>query len=467
MSITHIVGIPADPTDNDPVAVRSFQIEGTALQDAIGFPVTPVYTNRPNFPQQRRYWQYFTSGMILCDFNTCAQVLYGPILDYYGSINQFESPLGFPSTDVTRVADGTSFVAFENGVLWLDHQGAVHNLDYIAPVFVKAYSGIDPTADGIAAFAQTKMNAMATQAIQQNPQLGDNVSSIAATVQFESTGNRGCAGASFDTVGQSLLRSHIFKVHFDFTLKGCAGAFGNASADLHITARVRVNPPRVSAFLESFNIDGVSSPGGFGDSDINTGLSNALYAQYGVDLIGATLPPGANILAAIVDETGNVNVYQEPMCMSSAMLRRAAQPEAEATLAQIRRLRDEHLLRSKQGKELVQLIEAVGPVLTEAIRKQEDAGQLRVGVAGLLLKNFDERADLGKLTSQIAEPATRALSLLSLLAKSGRMDAVDGILQRAVQFARKEIPAAETFHALCKALSRMLEEEEERIRKAK
>jgi hypothetical protein len=95
--------------------------------------------------------------MILCDATTCAQVLFGPILDYYASINQFESALGFPSTDVSQMPDGTSFVAFENGVIWLDEQGTVHNLDPLAPIFVKAFSGIDPTPNGIAAFAQNKI----------------------------------------------------------------------------------------------------------------------------------------------------------------------------------------------------------------------------------------------------------------------------------------------------------------------
>ncbi len=96
MSIPRIVGIPADPGEENPVAVRGVQIEGSSLQAAIGFPETPVYTNRPDFPSERRYWQYYGDGMILCDANTCAQVLFGPILDYYATINQFESALGFP-----------------------------------------------------------------------------------------------------------------------------------------------------------------------------------------------------------------------------------------------------------------------------------------------------------------------------------------------------------------------------------
>lgn len=125
--------------------------------------------------------------------------------------------------------------------------------------------------------------------MQTNPQLGKNISSISATVQFESTGDRGCAGASFDTLGHSLLRSHIFKVHFDFTLSGCAGVFGGASADLHMTIRLSVSPAKVSAFLESFNIDAVGSPGGFADNDISTTLSNVLYSQYGVDQINQAL----------------------------------------------------------------------------------------------------------------------------------------------------------------------------------
>ena len=467
MSIPVIVGIVADPGEENPVSTRYVQIEGSPLQTAVGFPVTAVYTNQPDFPSERRYWQYYTNGMILCDANTCAQVLFGPILDYYASMNQFESPLGFPSTDVSQMPDGTTFVAFENGVLWLDEEGTIHDLDPVEPILVKAFSGIDPSPDGIAAYVQTEIDTLATQAIQQNPQLSGNVSSITASVQFETTGSRGCTGASFDTLGHSLLRSHIFKVHFDFKLTGCAGDFGDASADLHITARVSVSPAKVSAFLESFTIDGVSSPGGFGDSDINTGLSNALYSEYGVDLIDQALPAGVNILSAIVDEAGNVNVYQEPMCMGSSMLRRAAQPEAAATLAQIRQLRDRHLLAAKDGKQMVQLFEAAGPILTGAIRREHDSSELRGRITHFLLHNFKEHADLEKISQAIAEPGRRALSLLNRLASGKRKDAVEGVLHKLVRFIREEIPADGSIHAVSKSLSRMFEEEYERLGKSK
>jgi hypothetical protein len=467
MSIPEIVGIPADPGEENPVTVRSVQIEGSPLQTAVGFPVTPVYTNRPDFPSERRYWQYFTNGMILCDANTCAQVLFGPILDYYATLNQFESPLGFPSTDVSTMPDGTTFVAFENGVLWLDEAGTIHNLDPVDPILVKAFSGIDPTPQGIAAFAQVKMNALAAAAIQQNPQLSGNVSSINASAQFDSVGGRGCAGASFDTLGHSLLRAHIFKVHFDFNLTGCAGSFGGASADLHITCRVSVSPAKVSAFLESFTIDAVSSPGGFGDSDINSGLSNALYAEYGVDLIDQHLPAGVNVLSAIVDDGGNVNVYQEPMCMSSAMLRRAAQPEAAATLAQIRQLRDKHLLRAKDGKQLVQLLEAVGPVLAETIRREKDSSELRERLSQFLLHNFQHHAELDKISHTIAEPGRQALALVNRLGSSKRKDAVETLLHRSMRFIREEISAGASVHDVARSLSRMLEEENGRIGSAK
>ena len=280
-------------------------------------------------------------------------------------------------------------------MLWLDNQGTVHELEAATPILVKAASGIDPTPQGIAAFAQVKMNAMAQQTIQNDPHFKDNVSSVAVTAQFAQTGSGGCTGASIQIAGTSLQRSHILQVHFDFTLKGCAGVFGNASADLHITTRLRVIPPSVSAFLESFEIDAVSSPFGAGDSDIETGLSNKLYEQQGVDLIGETLPAGVNILAAVVDAEGNVDVYQEPMCMSSAMVRRAAGLEAEATLAQIRRLRDEHINRGAHGKEFIQLVESFGPVLTEAIRREDDAKELREKVSRFPLIAFPQKRGPG------------------------------------------------------------------------
>jgi hypothetical protein len=467
MSIPVITGIIADPGEENPVSVRYVQIEGSPLQTAVGFPITAVYTNQPDFPSEKRYWQYYTNGMILCDANTCAQVMFGPILDYYATLNQFESALGFPSTDISQMPDGTSFVAFENGVLWLDEGGTIHNLDPVDPLLVKAFSGIDPTPDGIAAVAQAKIDTLATQAIQQNSQLRGNVSSITSSVQFESTGSRGCTGASDDTLGHSLLRSHIFKVHFDINLSGCAGDFGSASADVHITVRVSVNPAKVSAFLETFTIDGVSSPGGFGDSDINSGISNALYSEYGVDLIDQNLPSGVNILSAIVDSGGNVNVYQEPMCMGSSMLRRAAQPEAAVTLGQIRQLRDKHLLAAKEGKQMVQLFEAAGPVLTEAIRRENDSTELRARIAHFLLHNFKERADLEKIAQAISEPGRRAVSLLSRVANSKRKDAIENISKKLVRFIREEIAADASIHIVSKSLSRILEEESERLEKSK
>lgn len=89
MSVPHITGVIADPGENDPVEIRGFQIEGTAIGNTIGYPNTPVYTNRPDFPQQRKFSQYYSNGLIVSGYNTCAQVLYGPILDYYGTVGQF------------------------------------------------------------------------------------------------------------------------------------------------------------------------------------------------------------------------------------------------------------------------------------------------------------------------------------------------------------------------------------------
>ena len=465
MSIPIITGLVADPGEENPVSDRYVQIEGSSLQTDVGFPITAVYTNRPDFPSERRYWQYYTNGMILCDANTCAQVLFGPILDYYATLNQFNSALGFPSTDVSRMPDGTTFVAFENGVLWLDQQGTIHNLDPIDPLLVKGFSGIDPTPQGIAAFAQAKMDTLAQQALQTNPQLSGNVSSITSSVQFESTGARGCQGSSQDTLGHSLLRAHIFKVHFDFQLTGCAGDFGNASADMHITARVSVSPGKVSTFLDSFNIDGVSSPGGLGDDLIRENLANAFYAEQGVDLVDQKLPAGVNVLTAIVDEAGNVNVYQEPMCMGNSMMLRVAQPGAEKTLTQIRQLRDQHLLASKDGEQMVQLFEAAGPILTEAIRHQKDSAALRAKIAKFLEHNFNEKTDLAKAAESVSAPGKHALTLLQRMAKGKNKDAVPAVMDRVVRFIREDLQPTSSFHDASQSLSRILAEESERHKK--
>ena len=465
MSIPEIPGIPTDPGENDPVEVRRFQIEGTTLESEIGFPVSPNFTNRIDFPSERRFWQYFSSGMIVSSFNTCAQVLFGPILDYYATANQFAGPLKCPSTDVTQLSDGTSFAAFEQGVLWLDGQGTVNELVPVDPLIVKAFSNIDPTPAGIAAFAQTKIASMAAQEIQNDPQLKDNVDNVVATVVFENTGSGGCAGASLQNAGRSLLLSHIFKVHLDFKLKGCGGVFGNASADLHITIRLAVTPPNVAGFLESFNIDAVSSPFGAADSAIESGLSNALYAQQGVDLVGVTLPAGVVVLAAIVDTAGNVNIYIEPLCMSSSILRRVAQPEAETTLAVIRRLRDNHLLRKAHGKQFTQLVDSFGPVLTEAIRAEEDAAELRGRISQFLLSHFHEGADLKKLAAEITEPSKRAVSLLNAVARNRREGDIERLRAKAVQFIREEVSERASFDAVMASLSRILKEEMESIRR--
>jgi hypothetical protein len=393
--------------------------------------------------------------MILCDRNTCAHVLYGPILDYYGTINQFGSALGFPSTDVTQIPDGTSFVAFENGVIWLDGQGTIHNLDPIASNIVKGATGIDPTPNGIADYVQQQINTLAQQQVQTNK----NISSISTTVQFESIGDRGCAGASIDTLGHSLLRSHIFKVHFDMKLRGCAGVFGDATADLHVTIRLSVSPTKISAFLVSFNIDAVSSPGGFADNDISTALSNALYSQQGVDQINQAVPAGVTVLTAIVDGTGNVNIYMEPMCLGSSMLLRVAEPQAEPTLEQIRRLRDEYLLATPQGVQMVQLFEAAGPIVTEAIRHEEHASELRGRISEFLLHNFTKAADLASISKALEEPGRRAVALVDRLANNRGQDAIPAVLNNVIRFVREEVSPRADIKDVSKSLTRMLDGE--------
>jgi hypothetical protein len=155
------------------------------------------------------------------------------------------------------------------------------------------------------------------------------------------------------------------------------------------------------------------------------------------------------------------------MCMGSSMLRRAAQPEAAATLAQIRQLRDRHLLAARNGKQMVQLFEAAGPILTGAIRREHDSNELRARIAHFLLHNFKEHTDLEKISQAIAEPGRRALSLLNRLASGKRKDAVEGALNKLVRFIREEITADGSIHAVSKSLSRILEEEYERLGKSK
>jgi hypothetical protein len=124
--------------------------------------------------------------MIASSENTCAQVLYGPIYDHYDGVGQFDGHLGFPTTDITALPDGTSYAAFDNGVLWLDDTSTVQEVQPLPPGLVASFSGgLNPTASGIAQFAQGKISGLIATALAQQGAQGEVTAD--ATVTFDSS----------------------------------------------------------------------------------------------------------------------------------------------------------------------------------------------------------------------------------------------------------------------------------------
>lgn len=289
--LTQIIGQVDDPNNNDPVEVRALQVLDAGLEPQIGLPASPVYYDLDG-EQPAHYWQYFDTGVIVWSENTCAQVLYGPIMDYWGTTGQFQGPLGSPATDITPAPqnDGEFYAVFEHGVLWQYVNGDVTQSNPVQSSDVEAFTGFDPTISGITQLAQQTLSSLAQSALATNQQLMQYVSSINSTVTFDSIGLGGCSGASFSSAGTSLLPSHIFKVHFDFGLNGCAGAFGDATADIHVTVRLTLSATDVQAFLVSYTIDAVGSPFEAANQQIKNGLTNALNDQFGSALVDASIP---------------------------------------------------------------------------------------------------------------------------------------------------------------------------------
>lgn len=422
----HIGGQGAEDNDNDPVEVRHYQILGSGLDDALGrFPTSNIRYRQ--VAGGYIFWQYFPNGIIISTPNSCACVLYGPIFDYWDQTGEFDGYLGAPTTDVLRIPspptppgspppppNGT-YAVFEHGVLYLgpDINATVGELSPLPQGLVASAAGITPTGDGIATAAGSIVQGFADNALATNQHLSDNVSSISSRVSFNAIGPGGCSGAGFDAVGRSLLRSHIFNVHFDFDLKGCAGTFGDASADLRIEVRLFVNPPTVSARLVNYWIDGVSSPFSAGDHDIRDGLSQALNGQYGRDLLNRSMPKGLTVIGAIVETNGDVNLYIAPLCSASSVMMSTQQAASMESLAQIRRMRDVHLSGHDWGRDLARNQDFLGPILTAALRDQRDGPELQRKLARLLTESFPPDAELGERADLLQAPAERLSTLLS------------------------------------------------------
>jgi hypothetical protein len=451
--VTHIGGTATEDNDNDPVEVRQYQILGTTLDEAIGYPTTPIW-HGGGF-----YWRYFERGMIVSGPGACASVLYGPILDFYGTVGQFHGQLGSAASDVSLLPDGTSYAVFENGVVWVDGEGNAGELSPLAPALVKAFGGLDPSAEGIAKFAQEKIQSMAQSALESSQHLRENVNQITVSVNFVETGEGSCRGAGFSSAGHSLTRSHVFHAHFEFGLTGCAGTFGGASADLRVVVRLQVAPPTVSAFMESFDIEAVSSPFGAGDGDITQALSNQLVNQYGKDLIGKTLPSGFNVLAGLVDREGEANVYIEPLCTTSSILSRSERPEVDATLNRLREVRDAHLTHTPHGRDLVAIVDAFGGILLAALRRHPDGERLRRWLGDLLVEAAGRPHAPSALAERLAEPARQMSELLALASDRGGFETIEHLAERGVAFVGDAAGTEGDLDAVLGALGPVLEEQ--------
>lgn len=474
--MAHVGGTRADDNDNDPVEVRRYQILGGGLDDELGrFPTSHIL-QRWLPGSGYIFWQYFPNGIIVSTPDTCASVLYGPIFDYWDQTGEFDGYLGAPTTDVLRIPSPAtppgspppppngSYAAFQHGVLYLGPSisDTVAELTPLSQTLVASASGITPTGAGIAAAAQSIVQGFADNALATNKHLSDNVSSISAQVSFASTGAGGCSGAGFDAVGRSLLRSHIFHVHFDFSLKGCAGTFGDASADLRIEVRLFINPPSVTARLVRYWIDSVSSPFSAGDHDIRDGLSQALNGQFGRDLLNRSLPKGLTVIGAIVESNGDIALYIAPICSMTSLMRSSGAAGTES-LTHMRRLRDEHLRELDGGHDLIRAQEFLGPVLTTALRDQPDSPELHRKLTGLLAGAFTEDADLPGLAAHLQPSADRLGTLLS--SPFGDDPAwARGLTDRALD-ALRGLDDTSTFEEAARVASSVLDEEIQRAQR--
>ncbi|MEV4514268.1 hypothetical protein AB0K00_35575 [Dactylosporangium sp. NPDC049525] len=457
--MARIRGQAADENDNNPVEVRHAQILGSDLTEKLGrFPDTRVMY-RWLVGVGYIHWQYFPRGIIISSPNSCARVLYGPLYDYWDNTGQFDGPLGAPTSDVLRVPDephrpGTppppprgTYAVFENGVLFLDPNldAAVTELSPVAASMVERAAGFAPDGAGIARGAQATIDGFTADALVASPRLADNVEHITTRVTFAKTGPGGCTGASFNAPGRSLLRSHIFNVHMDFDLKGCAGVFGDASADLRIEVRLFAEPTEVAVRLVSYSVDGVSSPYSIGDRDIRDGLSEQLNRQFSRNLLRQSFPEGIVVLAGVVMANGDVNLYIAPLCAVNSVMSSSGGEHAASTVGTIRRLRDTHLITTEDGRTVTQLADLLGPVALEAIRRQQDAPELKARIARLLNETFTEDADLEAISASLAGPVREIAQAVQRGDGAPALTWLSQIAQHGLSFIRDELTAGASF----------------------
>lgn len=466
--MAQIRGQRAADNDNDPVEVRHYQILGSSLDQKLGgIPTSPIWS-RWLVGTGYIFWQYFPDGIIISTPDTCASVLYGPIYHYWDQTGQFDGPLGAPSTDVLQLTGsppvGASYAVFEHGVLYLDPDpnASVVELSPVSQGMVAGATGITPNGDGIAQGAQATIQGFADNALATDQRLSDNVKNIYARTSFNSTGPGGCMGGSFNAVGRSLLRSHILNVHFDFELTGCAGTFGNATADLRVEVRLFIDPPTVTARLVNYWIDSVGSPFSAGDQEIRSGLSHSLNGQYGHDLLNRTIPKGITVIAGIVEPWGDVNLYIAPLCAATGVLSSSA--GAAGTLDRMRTLRDRHLITQHRGRDFVEVVDVFGPALLAALRDEHDGPALSDAIARLLARTFTEDADLAAIAARLETANNDLQALLSQPALRRDPCWPERLIRTALLHAREQLRQDVSFDDLLEHARRVIMEETERCR---
>ncbi len=477
--MTEIVGTP-QPQGGNPVALRAMQIWGTTLGDNLGVAATPVYgTFVPG--SGTYFWQYYQvslenttiNGMIVCEIGGCPCVLYGPIYDYYDSQQQFEGPLGFPTSDVTQRSDGSYYAVFDNGVLYADTQGNVSQLHALSPSLLEALtassaypSGINGTIGQITQIAQQKVQSIANNAVQTNAMLSMYVSSIAVELTFKQVGQGACANsAALGSLTQgAVCREHVFDVYLTFNLTGCASVAGNANADMTVTLQLVVNPPGVQAFLRSYTINNVGSPFGAANGQITSQLNQAMANQFGHDLLSAPTPSGFSAIAVIVDTSGNVNVYILPTCSASAVM--LVRPRlAQKTLSRLRSLRDNFIVHKRYGGDVVTIVNTIGPLLIERLRQEDLSSQgkgyeLLTTVATIISAPDVEDDAFKKELDEVSEKLVRLLHTLDEDADLAGI--IQHMLDIGVAFVRERVANPPSATAALKAFDHMLAKELER-----
>jgi len=243
----------------------------------------------------------------------------------------------------------------------------------------------------------------------------------------------------------AVSRAYTFNIHFEFGLTGCGGMLGSGNADTTVVLQMALSGQSVQAFMRTYNIDDVGSPFGAGNDQITAGLTQAFSSEYGQDLLGVTVPTGFSVLAVIVDNSGNANIYIAPICSASTALARVDPALAGDSLTKLRRLRDGFILREAYGQDLIRLIDVVGPIFIARMRLEPKSLELSTAMASMLTGVDPDSSDVHRELNAIAP----RLIHLQQVAGGRATPALDRILVRAIEFVRANTRTSLSFaHAL-------------------